>query len=37
VAVAVAANIADIGYPQGGALVFGDAIYEIADLFIQTR
>ena len=26
-AVAVAANIADIGYPQGGALVFGDVIY----------
>ena len=37
VAVAVAANIADIGYPQGGALVFGDAIYEIADLFIEAR
>ena len=37
VAVAVAANIADIGYPQGGALVFGDVIYEIADLFIETR
>ena len=36
-AVAVAANIADIGYPQGGALVFGDVIYEIADLFIETR
>lgn len=37
VAVAVAANIADIGYPQGGALVFGDVIYEIADLFIEAR
>ena len=37
VAVAVAANIADIGYPQGGALVFGDAIQEIADLFIEAR
>ena len=37
VAVAVAANIADIGYPQGGALVFGDVIYEIADLFIGAR
>ncbi len=37
VAVAVAANIADIGYPQGGALVFGDVIYEIANLFIETR
>jgi len=37
VAVAVAANIADIGYPQGGALVFGDVIYEIADLFIDAR
>lgn len=37
VAVAVAANIADIGYPQGGALVFGDVIYRIADLFIEAR
>ena len=37
VAIAVAANIADIGYPQGGALVFGDVIYEIADLFIEAR
>ena len=37
VAVAVAANIADIGYPQGGALVFGNVIYEIADLFIEAR
>ena len=37
VAVAVAANIADIGYPQGGALVFGDVIHEIADLFIEAR
>lgn len=30
-------NIADIGYPQGGALVFGDVIYEIADRFIEAR
>ncbi len=37
VAIAVAANIADIGYPQGGALVFGNVIYEIADLFIEAR
>ena len=37
VAIAVAANIADIGYPQGGALVFGDVIFEIADLFIEAR
>ena len=37
VAIAVAANIADIGYPEGGALVFGNAIYEIADLFIEAR
>ncbi len=37
VTVAVAANIADIGYPQGGALVFGDVIYEIADIFIEAR
>ena len=37
VAIAVAANIADIGYPQGGALVFGDAIYDIADLFTEAR
>ncbi|WP_423925545.1 serine hydrolase domain-containing protein [Candidatus Palauibacter sp.] len=37
VAVAVAANIADIGYPQGGGLVFGDVIFEIADLFIEAR
>ena len=36
-AVAVAANIADIGYPQGGALVFGNVIYEIANLFIEAR
>ncbi len=37
VAVAVAANIADVGYPQGGGLVFGDMIFEIADLFIEAR
>ena len=37
VAIAVAANIADIGYPQGGALVFGNVIYEIADFFIEAR
>ena len=37
VAVAAAANIADIGYPQGGALVFGNVIYEIADLFIEAH
>lgn len=34
-AIAIAANIADVDYPFGGELVFGDAVFEAARYFLQ--